>query len=333
MPNALAHWLLATILAAAALPLAPQERRPVDAPPAPAPPMTAGDERTVIHDVADIVDRKATRGADGETTPEDRRAALAELVEGMRSNIRPDTLRDKIVGLGDGLIVVLGTEAQQELVRRFLTDLRSYMGVLFDLQFGLLTLSAETAEALGLDKQATIFSFEARLGQQATILSSGTQTLEESLAEWAKKGTAAEILTAPRVLAFNNQKAVVSTVERVPYISGYARYEAVEPTGRPLVDPLIEFFEEGTSIECTARLTQQDHVSVELSAEFKQVVRPIERREGPLGVSCAPLVSSRRFTSNVIVPDGGTVAFPALTVEGQTTVLLMRVTRVEPEPK
>lgn len=226
------------------------------------------------------------------------------------------TYREDLEGV---LQTNLGPE-QHAWMQRFLAAQRRFGGVV-QLDARVFQLESGELKKLGIESSAVVPKPEDR-----------DALLAKLAAARSKMST-----TAPRVLAFPNQRSNISVINQVAYIKSFT-VEVIEPGQREIADPEVAVINEGLMLDVRATPIDEGILALELALDCAEVVRPIKTRkvrlstsapsEGEIGV---PEVLSSRIVATMSVREGSSVVL-STPLQGEQKGELVLVLTVERVP-
>jgi len=133
-----------------------------------------------------------------------------------------------------------------------------------------------------------------------------------ALLDAVEKRADVKVVTAPRIMVHDGQKANVSVLNEVSYVQDFD-VQATKDGG--IAEPIVQTIQEGTLIDFTPSLDEpRTSIRLDYAGTFATVQRPIPSKEvelpgmGPAKVTIQlPEVRVRRVRTAVTVPDGGWV--------------------------
>ena len=125
------------------------------------------------------------------------------------------------------------------------------------------------------------------------------------------------LLSSPRLMTSDHKKATMKVGSVVPFPTG-ARFSQ---NGQPLVT--YDYKDVGIKLEFTPHMSQSDTIRLEIEQEVQEVTDFLQQNLGGTGYSI-PLISSRRFKTDVSLRDGETLLIGGL-VSKRTTDTIKKV--------
>ena len=183
-----------------------------------------------------------------------------------------------------------------------------------ELKFGLRFAVEDGGLRLGLSDLVSGFAGAAFPGFSAGFNVSNLQVTLNALASI----TDVNVVSAPTLMALNNQTATLQVGDQVPIVTQQAR--SAEGGNAPVVNS-VELKDTGIILEVTPRLNSSGRVLLDISQEVSNVVRTTTS-----GID-SPTIQQRRISTRVVVADGEALALGGLIQErnqltrGQVPVL------------
>ncbi len=248
--------------------------------------------------------------------------AIQALDEVVRDSIQPP-LRDgtdSLRVLGDNLLVLNGSDAQHAWMIRFLETQRG-ADELVSMQAHVWIASQGLGRELGLN------------GEVQKLLPDRSQVAEVlSLA----KALGHDTITSPQLLAHPRQKAMVSVLNQVSYVSEWSLV-MVQPDETLIADPVIDVVQEGVVLEARAVPLFPGHWMVDAELKLSSLERPIPTRTIQFGDGSHsgkvshPVVSKVSMSSRFAVPAGGGALFLTYDqVQDRDVLVLMQLDNFDP---
>lgn len=138
-----------------------------------------------------------------------------------------------------------------------------------------------------------------------------------------RKRERATLLTAPRVTVHNTQRAHVSVLNEVAYISDFNTSTA---TGIAVADPVVSIIRDGIVLDVRPTVSaDRRYITLELRPTLAILLRPIPTFTTSLGVGApvaiqTPQLSLQRIRTTVTVPDGGSFVIGGMRTMSETDV-------------
>ncbi len=138
-----------------------------------------------------------------------------------------------------------------------------------------------------------------------------------------RKRERATLLTAPRVTVHNTQRAHVSVLNEVAYISDFNTSTA---TGIAVADPVVSIIRDGIVLDVRPTVSaDRRYITLELRPTLAILLRPIPTFTTSLGVGSpvaiqTPNLSLQRIRTTVTVPDGGSFVIGGMRTMSETDV-------------
>ncbi|MDT8390540.1 MAG: secretin N-terminal domain-containing protein [Lentisphaeria bacterium] len=121
--------------------------------------------------------------------------------------------------------------------------------------------------------------------------------------------TNVSVLSAPQILATNDNEAIISVGDRVPIVTGdYSDVGVSDGTIRRN----IEYTDTGVTLTVTPHITAGNEVKLDVVQEVSDAVKTESS-----GID-SPTIQTRRLSTSLVVPDGGTVLFGGLIKNKET---------------
>ncbi|MDC1142520.1 type II and III secretion system protein, partial [Planctomycetota bacterium] len=130
-----------------------------------------------------------------------------------------------------------------------------------------------------------------------------------------QKKKKARILTAPRLTAFNTQRANITIVNQIPYISDF---ELNSATSAAIANPVIDTILDGMVLDVKPTVSNDRRfVTIEVQPTVAQLLLPIPTFTTTLGPTSSvtlqlPEIKLQTVQTTVRVPDGGAVVIAGL---------------------
>ena len=267
-----------------------------------------------IYDVRDLVQSADVEGEVDEVRAKRIEEATEHLAEVIREYVQPEfeAGREETKAILTGSIAVIGRPEQHQWTRRFLEHQRKSQGVYFDISARFITVDDGTFEFVFPELEPQVFDDE-----EAGALVSRLLELQ-----------GADVLSAPRLLVLNRQKAMISVGKQIKYVRDYEVHENVLPGDRTLEVPIVDSIFEG--IEFGGRVTRLDgSLGLEVSLDVSDLERPIPTLDTPYGPVALPELTKVRLESTLHMADGATAVFPGRRDDGRNLLIVIRVARVD----
>jgi len=128
-------------------------------------------------------------------------------------------------------------------------------------------------------------------------------------------------VSAPRLVAFNRQKANIAVVNQVSYIKDW-KVEIVEPGPQEIADPVIDVINEGFTIDARAVALEPRVFGLEVGFSSAWLERPIPTRKIRISAHSEneveigePVVRKVNFDSRMSLADGASIVFTTASPE------------------
>ncbi|MBI4568770.1 MAG: hypothetical protein HY719_10275 [Planctomycetes bacterium] len=167
--------------------------------------------------------------------------------------------------------------------------------------------------------------FDAAVGDPNIIDRTGGGSLQftyiddtqiQAILRAVQKSDRITLVTAPRITVFNTQRANVTLVNQVSYISDF-QIEIAQ--GAFLADPVISSVQDGIVLDVRPTISaDRKYITLELQPTTAELVRPIPTISTSLGANNqivnieTPELTLRKVQTTVTVPDGGTILIGGL---------------------
>ncbi len=138
-----------------------------------------------------------------------------------------------------------------------------------------------------------------------------------------RKRERATLLTAPRITVHNTQRAHVSVLNEVAYISDFNTSQA---TGIAVADPVVSIIRDGIVLDVRPTVSaDRRYITLELRPTLALLLRPIPTFVTSLGVGSpvaiqTPQLTLQRIRTTVTVPDGGSFVIGGMRTMSETDV-------------
>ena len=267
----------------------------------------SGPQLFVIHDIDDLV--RPPTGAGGELDAELRKQqqvlAAQHLITTVRAFIVPpfEADLDELTAPSPDTLVALCTRAQQDWIREFLDLQRRSQGRLIDVQTAIVMgPRGAFGKLLGTERSATTL-------EDPSVLA--------GLMQHFKQESEFELVSAPRLMVRDRQRAQLSVLTEVAYVKEY-RLRLIHPGDVELADPVVETVREGVEIEVIGTPLEDDLYALGVELDLTKLERPIATRK-------VRLRAGKDGEFEVGMPEVNTVAVESqlLLVDGATAVLLV----------
>ncbi|MCF6227526.1 MAG: type II and III secretion system protein [Planctomycetes bacterium] len=130
-----------------------------------------------------------------------------------------------------------------------------------------------------------------------------------------QKRKKARVLTAPRLTAFNTQRANITIVNQIPYVSDF---ELNSATSAAIANPVIDTILDGMVLDVKPTVSNDRRfVTIEIQPTIAQLLLPIPTFTTTLGPTSSvtlqiPEIKLQTVQTTVRVPDGGAVVIAGL---------------------
>jgi len=121
--------------------------------------------------------------------------------------------------------------------------------------------------------------------------------------------TSVEVVSAPKIIVLDNHPAKLEVGDQVPVV--VQSQQSTAAANSALINT-IDYRETGVILNVTPRIAGEDQVSLEVAQEASSVARTITS-----GID-SPTIQQRKFTSTLMVQDGGVVALGGLISSNKT---------------
>jgi general secretion pathway protein D len=125
------------------------------------------------------------------------------------------------------------------------------------------------------------------------------------------------ILSAPRLMTSDHQKATIKVGNVVPFPTG----SSISTTGQPTIT--YDYKDVGVKLEVTPHMSQSNTIRLELLQEVQEVTSYLTQNSGSNSYQ-VPLISNRRISTDVSVRDGETLLIGGL-ISKSTTETISKV--------
>lgn len=207
--------------------------------------------------------------------------ASAQLVTFVRAFVDPpldEGTRQTIDWVRDGLLLVIGTPAQQDWVRDFLATQRDFDRAI-RVRVRIVAIDDDELPEFGLDG-----------GGVKIVPSAEADSLVAALVE---RHTLS--VTSPTVLALPRQKANVSVQRQHTYVQGW-ELRVVEPDETKVADPVIGTIDEGTSFDVCGAPLHDGRLGLDVRYRESKLQQPLETMEAEID----PDLPALRFSLPVV---------------------------------
>ncbi len=213
-----------------------------------------------------------------------------------------------------GVIAFHGTVAQHAWIKEFLAQQRAALETIYAAEVRIVEVPKGASEKLGLTDLPAMLDDQQSSALLAKLL--------------AHEGS--EIVQAPTVSVFGRQKAALSVLRQVAYVSRWERHENVAPVGDTIVDPVVEVVQEGLTTTCRITGVDEELLDLDIEVQLAEIVAMPEI-ETELGLITVPEVGNMKVRTRCALASGQTVVFSGLDKGEKAVLILARVTVVEPE--
>lgn len=247
--------------------------------------------------------------------------ALADV---LKLHMRPKFIEDRNSSrlLHRGLLVLLASPEQHDWVATFLAFQREPQGFL-QIEARMITVPQGTMSDLGVSGSAQIFENDAEF--------------EALLRSIIASGPDVEVVTAPKIVARPLQKATVSILNQVAYVSDY-ELVIVEPGKVEIADPVIDVIQEGVVFEVRAVPLSPGIYGVEVDLSQTTLLRPMRTYKSVIGAGrhevtyTLPEVVKRGIHTQLTLADGASALFVSpdgpVASDGRDLVIIFRLRHI-----
>jgi hypothetical protein len=265
----------------------------------------------VIYDVRDLAsDVSGTESPNG--------PSIEDLSALLRDTVLKDMSTEIQVQAASGSLVVVATPAEHRLLNAALTDLRTSATLAYEVDIRIVRARAGD---VGDSAAARIVD----------------GSIEDEVAKFMEKG---DVLAAPRIVTRPLQRAMLSVLSRVKFVTGYEWIPEMDGFPGGLVVPEIGEFDSGVVVDVLVSPLPKEQsglVRLELKAHVGEIDRPIRVEASEHGPVHKPVTTTREVKTTVTVPLGQVVRLasaPPPDAEGassedEAVVLLVLVRRLE----
>jgi type II secretory pathway component GspD/PulD (secretin)/tetratricopeptide (TPR) repeat protein len=163
--------------------------------------------------------------------------------------------------------------------------------------------------------------FDQSLGDPNVMTGSGGMSLQyvflddvqlEAIFRAVRKTERINMVTAPRITAFNTQRVNISLLNQIAYVRDF---DVEVAQMMQIGDPVVGRLEEGVILDVTPVVSaNRRYITLELRPTVAKVVRPIPTFQSTLGTALStpvflhlPELKVQKVQTTVTVPDGGTI--------------------------
>lgn len=118
------------------------------------------------------------------------------------------------------------------------------------------------------------------------------------------------VLSAPQILATNDNEAIIKVGDRVPIVTG--DYSNVTGINDGTIRRNIEYTDTGVTLTVTPHISAGNEVKLDVVQEVSDAVKTESS-----GID-SPTIQTRKLSTSLVVPDGGTVLFGGLIKNKET---------------
>ncbi|MCR4315789.1 MAG: hypothetical protein NUW37_05485 [Planctomycetes bacterium] len=158
----------------------------------------------------------------------------------------------------------------------------------------------------------TVLSNRGGFSMQFTYID---DTQLEAILRAVRKNERVNLVTAPSLAVFNTQRANVTIVNQVSYISDF---EVEVAQAAFMADPVISTVQDGIVLDVRPIISaDRRFITLELRPTVAELVRPIPTITTALGAGNSvrietPEIKMRKLQSTITIPDGGTIVIGGL---------------------